>query len=131
MIVRPSDVPTYVEYGAVDAGIVGADILMEQAADVYEPLNLGFGFCRLVVATPQAAVATQPLPTTEVGGGRDDPDQVGAFGYCGPQKTQAGGKGPWLYSVESGSRAARYGGDPRHGGQGAAFGGDIAVKRSF
>jgi len=55
MIVRPSDVPTYVEYGAVDAGIVGADILMEQAADVFEPLDLGFGFCRLAVAAPEAA----------------------------------------------------------------------------
>ena len=56
MIVRPSDVPTYVEYGAVDAGIVGADVLMEQAADVYEPLDLGFGFCRLAVAAPKTAV---------------------------------------------------------------------------
>ena len=52
MIIRPSDVPTYVEYGAVDAGIVGADVLMEQATDVYEPLDLGFGACRLVVAAP-------------------------------------------------------------------------------
>lgn len=56
MIVRPSDVPTYVEYGAVDAGIVGADVLMEQATDVYEPLDLGFGACRLAVAAPEAAV---------------------------------------------------------------------------
>jgi len=54
MIVRPSDVPTYVEYGAVDAGIVGADVLMEQATDVYEPLDLGFGACRLAVAAPAA-----------------------------------------------------------------------------
>src|SRR5438132_13522599 len=53
MIVRPSDVPTYVEYGAVDAGIVGADVLMEQATDVYEPLDLGFGACRLAVAAPE------------------------------------------------------------------------------
>lgn len=56
MIVRPSDVPTYVEYGAVDAGIVGADVLMEQATDVYEPLDLGFGACRLAVAAPESAV---------------------------------------------------------------------------
>ena len=56
MIVRPSDVPTYVEYGVVDAGVVGADILMEQAADVYEPLDLGFGFCRLAVAAPKSAI---------------------------------------------------------------------------
>jgi ATP phosphoribosyltransferase len=52
MIIRPSDVPTYVEYGAVDAGIVGADVLMEQATDVYEPLDLRFGACRLAVAVP-------------------------------------------------------------------------------
>ena len=56
MIIRPSDVPTYVEYGAVDAGIVGADVLMEQATDVYEPLDLGFGACRLAVAAPEEAV---------------------------------------------------------------------------
>ena len=52
MIIRPTDVPTYVEYGAVDAGIVGADVLMEQATDVYEPLDLRFGACRLAVAAP-------------------------------------------------------------------------------
>jgi ATP phosphoribosyltransferase len=56
MVVRPSDVPTYVEYGAVDAGIVGADVLMEQATDVYEPLDLKFGACRLAVAAPESAV---------------------------------------------------------------------------
>lgn len=56
MIIRPSDVSTYVEYGAVDAGIVGADVLMEQATDVYEPLDLKFGACRLAVAAPESAV---------------------------------------------------------------------------
>ncbi|HEX9284917.1 MAG TPA: ATP phosphoribosyltransferase [Nitrospirales bacterium] len=56
MIVRPSDVPTYVEYGAVDVGVVGADVLMEQATDVYAPLDLGFGACRLAVAAPESAV---------------------------------------------------------------------------
>jgi ATP phosphoribosyltransferase len=56
MIIRPSDVPTYVEYGAADAGIVGADVLMEQATDVYEPLDLKFGSCRLAVAAPESAV---------------------------------------------------------------------------
>src|SRR5437660_12746582 len=56
MIVRPSDVPTYVEYGVVDAGVVGADILMEQATDVFEPLDLGFGSCRLAVAAPKSAI---------------------------------------------------------------------------
>jgi ATP phosphoribosyltransferase len=42
-----------VEYGAADLGIVGKDILLEQQPDVYEPVDLGFGFCRLVVAEPR------------------------------------------------------------------------------
>jgi ATP phosphoribosyltransferase len=49
---RPSDVPTYVEAGAADLGIVGKDVLAEQAErDVYELLDLGFGPCRMVFAT--------------------------------------------------------------------------------
>jgi ATP phosphoribosyltransferase len=51
LIVRPSDVPTYVEYGGADAGIVGKDVLLEQESDVYEPLDLGFGACRISVAS--------------------------------------------------------------------------------
>lgn len=54
LILKPADIPTYVEYGAADLGIVGQDILLEQEPDVYEPLDLGFGFCRLVVAEPEA-----------------------------------------------------------------------------
>jgi ATP phosphoribosyltransferase len=50
LIVRPSDVPTYVEYGGADAGIVGKDVLLEQDSDVYEPLDLRFGACRISVA---------------------------------------------------------------------------------
>ncbi|MGQ0667125.1 MAG: ATP phosphoribosyltransferase [Nitrospiraceae bacterium] len=53
LIVRSSDVPTYVEYGGADAGIVGKDVLMEQESDVYEPLDLGFGACRISVAALQ------------------------------------------------------------------------------
>jgi ATP phosphoribosyltransferase len=49
---RPSDVPTYVEAGAADLGITGKDVLAEQAErDVYELLDLGYGRCRMVVAT--------------------------------------------------------------------------------
>jgi ATP phosphoribosyltransferase len=56
---RPSDVPTYVEAGAADLGITGKDVLMEQGAgggveagrDVYELLDLGYGECRMVLAT--------------------------------------------------------------------------------
>ncbi|MBI4588126.1 MAG: ATP phosphoribosyltransferase [Candidatus Rokubacteria bacterium] len=54
LILKPADVPTYVAYGAADLGIVGKDILLEQEPDVYEPLDLAFGFCRLVVAEPMA-----------------------------------------------------------------------------
>jgi len=52
MIVRATDVPTYVEYGCADLGIVGKDTLMEQGKDVYEPLDLKFGYCRMMVAEP-------------------------------------------------------------------------------
>lgn len=50
LLLKPADVPAYVTHGAADLGIVGQDILLEQQPDVYEPLDLGFGFCRLVVA---------------------------------------------------------------------------------
>ncbi len=61
LIVRPSDVPTYVEYGGADAGIVGKDVLLEQESDVYEPLDLGFGACRISVAALRGAGATDRL----------------------------------------------------------------------
>jgi ATP phosphoribosyltransferase len=51
---RPSDVPTYVEHGSADVGIVGKDVLLEQPQrNVYELLDLGFGHCRMVVAAPE------------------------------------------------------------------------------
>jgi ATP phosphoribosyltransferase len=53
LLLKPVDIPTYVEYGAADLGIVGKDVLLEQEPNVYEPLDLGFGFCRLVVAEPK------------------------------------------------------------------------------
>lgn len=49
-LVKPSDVAIYVEHGAADVGIVGKDILLEGAADVYELLDLGIGRCRVCVA---------------------------------------------------------------------------------
>ena len=49
---RPSDVPTYVEAGAADLGIVGKDVLMEQSErEVYELLDLGYGECRMILAS--------------------------------------------------------------------------------
>ncbi len=54
LIIRPTDVPTYVEYGAADIGIVGKDILMEHGgAALYEPLDLNIAKCRLSVAAPK------------------------------------------------------------------------------
>jgi len=53
LFLKPADIPAYVTYGAADLGIVGRDILLEQEPDVYEPLDLGFGSCRLVVAEPR------------------------------------------------------------------------------
>ena len=52
MVIRPADVPIYVEHGAADLGVVGRDVLREEPRDVYEPMSLGFGRCRLVVAGP-------------------------------------------------------------------------------
>jgi ATP phosphoribosyltransferase len=52
LALKPVDIPVYVEHGAADLGIVGKDLLLEQGRDVYEPLDLGFGACRLVVAEP-------------------------------------------------------------------------------
>ena len=52
VILRASDVPTYVQYGAADIGIAGKDVLLERGGDgLYQPLDLGIGRCRLVVAT--------------------------------------------------------------------------------
>lgn len=53
LLLRGADIPTYVEYGAADMGIVGKDVLLEQLKDIYEPLDLKFGACRLVVARPR------------------------------------------------------------------------------
>ncbi len=61
LIVRPSDVPVYVEYGAADLGIVGKDVLLEQSPDVYEPVDLGLGVCKLVIAKPNGQVPIQRL----------------------------------------------------------------------
>ena len=49
------DVPTYVEYGAADIGIVGEDTILEEARNVYEVLDLGFGKCRMCVCGPKEA----------------------------------------------------------------------------
>jgi len=51
LVIRATDVPTYVEYGAADLGVAGKDVLMEyEGRDYYEPLDLGIARCRLMVA---------------------------------------------------------------------------------
>jgi len=61
MIIRPSDVPTYVEYGAADVGVVGKDMLLEQNPDVYEPMDLKFGRCRLSVAAKKGQAVRERM----------------------------------------------------------------------
>ena len=50
LLLKPDDVPTYVEYGAADLGICGRDVLLERGGELYQPLDLGIARCRMVVA---------------------------------------------------------------------------------
>ena len=54
-LAKGPDVPTYVEYGAADIGVVGSDTIMEENRRVYEVLDLGFGKCRMCVCGPESA----------------------------------------------------------------------------
>jgi len=65
LLLRPTDVPAYVEFGAADCGIVGKDVLWETDRDVCELADLGFGYCRLVVAGRRSDGYHEgaPLPT--------------------------------------------------------------------
>jgi ATP phosphoribosyltransferase len=54
-LAKGPDVPTYVEYGAADIGVVGKDTIMEENRRVYEVLDLGYGKCRMCVCGPQSA----------------------------------------------------------------------------
>ena len=54
-LAKASDVPTYVEYGAADIGVVGKDTLLEEGRRLYEVLDLGFGKCRMCVCGPKSA----------------------------------------------------------------------------
>ena len=68
VLVKPADVPTYVEYGAADIGIAGRDVLLETRADVLQPLDLNFGHCKLAVAGPKgmASVNGSGQPTIRI-----------------------------------------------------------------
>lgn len=54
IIVKTMDLPTYVEYGAADIGIICKDVLNEENKDVYELLDMGYGACHLMMAVPEA-----------------------------------------------------------------------------
>ncbi len=54
IITKTADLPTYIEYGAADIGIIGKDVLLEEEKDLYELLDLRFGLCRMMVAVPEA-----------------------------------------------------------------------------
>ena len=56
-LAKPSDVPTYVDYGAADIGVAGKDTLLEEGRKLYEVLDLGFGKCRMCVCGPVEAAA--------------------------------------------------------------------------
>lgn len=62
LVIRASDVPTYVTWGAADVGIAGKDVLLEQEGlDLYEPLDLRIGICHMAVAEP-ASLAAHDAP---------------------------------------------------------------------
>ena len=57
VLVKPTDVPTYVEYGAADIGVAGRDVLLESRADVLQPLDLNFGHVKIAVAGPRGTLS--------------------------------------------------------------------------
>ena len=67
LLLKPDDVPTYVEYGAADLGIVGRDVLMERQYDVLAPVDLDIGRCRMMVCG---------LPNESLAGKRERPLRV-------------------------------------------------------
>src|SRR5882757_892078 len=63
LVLRSSDVPTYVAHGAADVGVAGSDVLDEDGRDLFEPLDLAIGRCRMIVA--ERADARPPGPHSE------------------------------------------------------------------
>ncbi len=59
LLLKPDDVPTYVDYGAADLGVCGRDVLLERPVDLYQPLDLEVGRCRMIVA----GLTGKPAPT--------------------------------------------------------------------
>ena len=69
ILAKPADVPTYVEYGAADIGVVGKDTLLEEGRQLYEVIDLGFGKCRMCVAGPKELLdgGLDRIPNKRVG----------------------------------------------------------------
>ncbi len=66
LLLKPDDVPTYVEYGSADLGVVGRDTLLERNYELYQPVDLRVGACRMVVAAPiGAAIPAVPRVATK------------------------------------------------------------------
>lgn len=62
LLLKPDDVPTYVEYGAADLGVCGRDVLVERMCDLYQPLDLAVGRCRMVLAGVAGRAAPSGVP---------------------------------------------------------------------
>jgi ATP phosphoribosyltransferase len=62
LLLKPDDVPTYVEFGAAEIGVSGRDVLLERRYDLYQPLDLGIGRCRMVVAAPIERATLPDVP---------------------------------------------------------------------
>jgi ATP phosphoribosyltransferase len=62
LLLKPDDVPTWVEYGAADFGVCGRDVLLERGYDLYQPVDLGIGRCQMVVATRSDCVSLPDPP---------------------------------------------------------------------
>ncbi|HQA59657.1 MAG: ATP phosphoribosyltransferase [Tepidanaerobacteraceae bacterium] len=61
ILAKPSDVPTYVEYGVADIGVAGKDVLLEDKKDVFELVDLKLAQCKMVVAIPQDRSIDMPI----------------------------------------------------------------------
>ena len=62
LLLKPDDVPTYVEHGAADLGVCGRDVLRERDSDLLVPLDLGIGRCKMVVAAPAGSRTDHDMP---------------------------------------------------------------------
>src|SRR5205823_2182241 len=67
LVLRSSDIATYVAHGAADAGVAGSDVLDEDGRDLFEPLDLGIGRCRMIVA--ERAEPAPPVNGIGIGAG--------------------------------------------------------------